>query len=337
MKAGLEACLSIHCNSHATGCLSFEPADRSFPGRGMIFLRNGRLVYAEVYDAQGTKRGLEALIPVLRWGRLESSFDKTRQAPRIDFDLPMTTALARVDALAKTRSQPVNSPPPMATAFAQFSAQPGPTHTASHPPSHLAEAFMPQAPAQPTEAPREHIVLEIQNGEQAGQCFVVDREWVLVGRHPACDFVIMDPTVSSKHCYLTPEGHSLKVVDLGSSNGTFINNQKIQKGEVLPESILRLGKTIIFVYFPSQPVPDQPGAVIDPRFDSKGITVPPEFAAPTAKPEPSRFASIQPPAGSSPPVSKGPITASSVMSDPKKSGAAGKITKITKISNIFKR
>lgn len=44
---------------------------------------------------------------------------------------------------------------------------------------------------------------------------------IVVGRDPACDYVVDHPKVSGRHCQIRPVGSGVEVTDLGSSNGTF--------------------------------------------------------------------------------------------------------------------
>ena len=62
-----------------------------------------------------------------------------------------------------------------------------------------------------------------------------------LGRNPTNDFRISDPSISSFHAEITLEQDSVRVQDLGSTNGTFINENKITEAELKPEHILRLG------------------------------------------------------------------------------------------------
>jgi len=52
---------------------------------------------------------------------------------------------------------------------------------------------------------------------------------LILGRHPDCGCVVSDPQVSSRHCKIVvgPEGPVL--TDLGSSNGTFVNEQRLER------------------------------------------------------------------------------------------------------------
>lgn len=50
---------------------------------------------------------------------------------------------------------------------------------------------------------------------------------VLVGRAPTCTVVIEDDYCSSRHCRIFPDGGDWMVEDLGSTNGTFIDNRRV--------------------------------------------------------------------------------------------------------------
>src|SRR5262245_16341085 len=62
-----------------------------------------------------------------------------------------------------------------------------------------------------------------------------------LGRNPTNDFRVHDATVSSFHCEIVLSEDSVLVRDLGSTNGTFIDNQPVREGNLQPGQILRLG------------------------------------------------------------------------------------------------
>jgi hypothetical protein len=62
-----------------------------------------------------------------------------------------------------------------------------------------------------------------------------------LGRNPTNDFRVSDPSVSSFHAEITVENDAIRVRDLGSTNGTFIDERKVEEGMLRPENILRLG------------------------------------------------------------------------------------------------
>jgi hypothetical protein len=62
-----------------------------------------------------------------------------------------------------------------------------------------------------------------------------------IGRNPTNDFRVPDATVSSFHCELIVSGESVRVRDLNSTNGTFVNDELVHEAALNPWQILRLG------------------------------------------------------------------------------------------------
>lgn len=60
-----------------------------------------------------------------------------------------------------------------------------------------------------------------------------------IGRKPGCDIVLPDKGVSGEHALITTVGLKSTIQDLGSTNGTFIENTRVKRHE------LRHGETII--------------------------------------------------------------------------------------------
>jgi adenylate cyclase len=65
---------------------------------------------------------------------------------------------------------------------------------------------------------------------------------LIVGRAPTCDLPVFDPTISRRHAELVAEGDSLRLRDLGSSNGTFINGAKVEEAVVVVDDLVAFGK-----------------------------------------------------------------------------------------------
>jgi pSer/pThr/pTyr-binding forkhead associated (FHA) protein len=68
----------------------------------------------------------------------------------------------------------------------------------------------------------------------------------VIGRREDCDLRIPLSDVSRKHCRLILEGENIKVEDLGSSNGTYRNGERVQQTEIVPGDTLQIGP-VIFV------------------------------------------------------------------------------------------
>ncbi|MFT5357804.1 MAG: hypothetical protein ACI9KE_005041, partial [Polyangiales bacterium] len=64
---------------------------------------------------------------------------------------------------------------------------------------------------------------------------------IVIGRSRQSDLRIDDPTVSSSHARLTWSGLEIVVEDLGSANGTFVDDRRIEKVSIRPGAGIRLG------------------------------------------------------------------------------------------------
>lgn len=88
-----------------------------------------------------------------------------------------------------------------------------------------------------------------------------------IGRVDDNNFQIAEPSVSSHHCEILLRGCDVVVKDLNSTNGTFINGEKISESILKPGQTLRLGQ-------------------IELQLLTEGMPVPPPSAAPSPAPGP---------------------------------------------------
>ena len=98
---------------------------------------------------------------------------------------------------------------------------------------------------------------------QAPQPFVALRRGQLtIGRDPRCEMVLADPQVSARHALIqrTPQGYVL--TDLGSKNGTFVNDRRVQQALLQGGERLRMGQTELV--FTVAGVPVAPGPMPQP-------------------------------------------------------------------------
>jgi hypothetical protein len=68
--------------------------------------------------------------------------------------------------------------------------------------------------------------------------------WVTVGRAPTSDIVLDEHFVSSTHARFVPRGQFYVVEDLGSTNGTFVNEKPVTEAQLRFESRVRIGETV---------------------------------------------------------------------------------------------
>ena len=71
-----------------------------------------------------------------------------------------------------------------------------------------------------------------------------------LGRNPGNDVVVEDGSISSFHCELSFSDIGIAVRDLGSTNGTYINQQKVLKGVAQSGDVLTLGSVDFAIELP---------------------------------------------------------------------------------------
>ncbi len=90
------------------------------------------------------------------------------------------------------------------------------------------------------------LVLVVREGEYIGHVFTIPAgQTHTVGRAPECDIRLPDQGVSRRHCTLENVGARLKVTDLESANGSYINEELIEEGSLKPGDSLAVGPAIL--------------------------------------------------------------------------------------------
>src|SRR5947209_11994633 len=111
-----------------------------------------------------------------------------------------------------------------------------------------------------------------------------------IGRDPKSDIVMTDSRVSWRHAVLRVDGGGWIIEDLGSTNGTFLGTQRLDRIEISAECVIRLGNPddgALLRCAPQLPAgsPAAPGAA-PPDHPGTALSVPPAPAVPEAPPEP---------------------------------------------------
>ena len=84
--------------------------------------------------------------------------------------------------------------------------------------------------------------LVILSEGMTGRSFDLTMDKTTIGRLEDNAFPIVDPSVSSHHCEVLLRGSDVVVRDLNSTNGTYIEGEKITESPLKPGQILRLGQ-----------------------------------------------------------------------------------------------
>lgn len=110
------------------------------------------------------------------------------------------------------------------------------------------------------------LVLFKSNGQRKD--FPLTNATSTIGRGEDCDLRVPLVSVSRRHCELRIEGDVLTAKDLASSNGTYVNNQRINEAELNPGDRLVVGPVIFTVQIDGQPEEIRP-AKSKPRTAAK--------------------------------------------------------------------
>jgi hypothetical protein len=105
-----------------------------------------------------------------------------------------------------------------------------------------------QRRAAPTAEPSSSTArrLVVVEGNLAGQSFPLGGVPLTIGRAPDSTLVLADDYVSTRHARLVPNGSAWVLEDLGSTNGTYLDRQKVSTPTPVPIGVpIRVGKTVM--------------------------------------------------------------------------------------------
>jgi hypothetical protein len=92
---------------------------------------------------------------------------------------------------------------------------------------------------------RPHSVL-ITGGPMVGTMLPLGSSPIVIGRSPSSTLVLEDEYASSRHARLSPSGDAWWIEDLGSRNGTFVDDERLTEPRALhPGTTVRIGQTTL--------------------------------------------------------------------------------------------
>jgi predicted component of type VI protein secretion system len=97
--------------------------------------------------------------------------------------------------------------------------------------------------------------LVVKKGPATGTSYDLDQVEIFVGRDLGNDIVVNDPEISRRHARLYKHGDNYLVEDLGSTNGTIVNGQKIRGPKQLTNhDYVAMGQNIGYEFISDQPL-----------------------------------------------------------------------------------
>jgi pSer/pThr/pTyr-binding forkhead associated (FHA) protein len=80
----------------------------------------------------------------------------------------------------------------------------------------------------------------------------------LIGRQDDCQLRIPSAQISRHHCEIMTGGAGVRIRDLGSSNGTFVNGQRVEDAELRAGDVIAVGSMLFVVRIDGQPAAINP-------------------------------------------------------------------------------
>lgn len=85
-------------------------------------------------------------------------------------------------------------------------------------------------------------VLVVGKGAEVGERFHLEQPLVTIGRDPESDIFLNDVTVSRRHARVLTEGATITVEDVGSLNGTYVNDELVDSAVLHHGDSLQIGR-----------------------------------------------------------------------------------------------
>ena len=90
--------------------------------------------------------------------------------------------------------------------------------------------------------------IHVYEGPNKGASVLLGAKFVTIGRNAQENILALkDSGVSTKHCEIRPIHHGYQIVDVGSKNGTFVNDQRVKERILANGDIVGFGATRISV------------------------------------------------------------------------------------------
>jgi hypothetical protein len=86
-------------------------------------------------------------------------------------------------------------------------------------------------------------LLEMLDSGEVSPVFALENASIQIGRIADSDIVLPDPNVSRAHARVEHKGDAYIITDLDSTNGTWVNEQRVTSAHLFENDIIRLGST----------------------------------------------------------------------------------------------
>src|SRR5207253_3828529 len=130
-------------------------------------------------------------------------------------------------------------------------------------PSRTMSETLPKPPSSGTSRRRAYALRFISGKYQGGEFPLTPPKEVVIGRSSDLEMVLVEDMVSRRHARIFWEGDHLAIEDFGSTNGTFVNGEKIKKATLKEGDRVLIGTSILKVVSTDAAAPAPPPRRVD--------------------------------------------------------------------------
>jgi hypothetical protein len=154
----------------------------------------------------------------------------------------------------------------------------------------LRDEGFPAAPAPVAGKVREPWARLTPISDSDSGAFLIAGERAVLGRYDNCDLIVANPAVSKHHCVFENANGEMRVADLNSSNGTFLNGEQIQSSELHYGDMLQFGPVLFRFESPRAAFAMPVAPKVDQNSRTAALQIPPVRASSNLKVKlPNRF------------------------------------------------
>lgn len=95
--------------------------------------------------------------------------------------------------------------------------------------------------------------IEMVRGPMIGERVYLKEGTLSFGRGPECDVFLDDITVSRHHCDISLANNSVSIKDNGSTNGTYVDSEAIEKKDLDAGDVIQIGRYVFLLTRRSAP------------------------------------------------------------------------------------
>jgi len=88
--------------------------------------------------------------------------------------------------------------------------------------------------------------VRVRTGSEEGELYpLFENREITIGRSPTNNIFVRDENVSRVHCQIVVSSGAVTLTDLQSTNGTFVNNERVTECVLKVNDLIRIGTTLL--------------------------------------------------------------------------------------------